>query len=221
MKVVFNQKQHDFPKRSGELNLAWYSGGQVCIVRKKTDRQLQKQNMSIIRINRLCKGLWDGLDLHFKQDLSLYAQRYKIECPVLRNRGVSSYAVFLMLVHALIKRFSLKTDDHEKSLKLLSSLLCDMSVDKAVQYRFLKVVSKYYQLNKLPYFYSNYSGGLIYSMPIGNNILRQTYQCQKPIILCVSTSRLRFTQDDKCFVDLSFTRDDSKRQIISRMFFVR
>ena len=101
-----------------------------------------------------------------------------------------------------------------------------------------------------------------------NNILRHTYQCQKPVILSVSEESplgllaskillscypfrvfideiilfmqeermgdrsllncvplsplgLRFTQDDKHFVDLSYAGDDSKRQNISRMFLVR
>lgn len=151
MKVVFKQKQHDYPKRVGDLNLAWYAGGQICIARKKTERSRQKQNESIIRINAICKGLWDGLDLHFKQDLSRYAFMYKQEYPSLRKRGVSSYAVFLMIIHALIKRFSLRTDDQENCMKLLKTLLGNMSVYKAVQYRLIKVVSKSYQLNKYPY----------------------------------------------------------------------
>ncbi len=150
MKVFFNQKQHDFPKRAGDLNLAWYASGQVCIVRKKVERALQKQNESIIRINRLCKALWDGLDPHFKRDLSRYALRYKSQYPGLRKRGISSYAVFLMIIHALIKRFSLTTEENEKSLALLRILLRDMSVCKAVRYRLLKVVSNYYQLNRSP-----------------------------------------------------------------------
>ncbi|HPM01222.1 MAG TPA: hypothetical protein PK816_03610 [Candidatus Cloacimonadota bacterium] len=41
--------------------------------------------------------------------------------------------------------------------------------------------------------------------------------------LCMKLIReiLRFTQDDKHFVDLSYAGDDSKRQNISRMFLVR
>ena len=35
MKVIFNHKVHDYPKRHGDLKLAWYGNGNFCIVIKR------------------------------------------------------------------------------------------------------------------------------------------------------------------------------------------
>ncbi|HOE09631.1 MAG TPA: hypothetical protein PLV89_12260 [Treponemataceae bacterium] len=147
MKVVFKRMTHDYPKKAGDLSLAWYAGGTICICRNKPERFLQKQNLTIIQINALCKILWEELTPRFKKDLGLYALRYKKEYPKLRKRGVSSYAVFLMLIHALIKRFSLNLDNHSNSQSLLNKLLSQLSVKKAVELRLIKIVRSHYQLN--------------------------------------------------------------------------
>ncbi len=148
MKVKLKQKKHDYPKKAGELSLAWYAGGRICISRRKTDRHLQKQNLSIIQINAISKMLWNDIAPCFKKDLAQYALRYKKEYPTLRKRGVSSYAVFLILIHALIKRFSLKTDNPEYCSYVLKCLLEELSVKKAVIMKLLRVVSAYCQLNR-------------------------------------------------------------------------
>jgi len=149
MKVIFKQKTHDYPKRSGELNLAWYTGGRICIVRKKTDRTLQKQNLSIIQINVITKSLWETLNPGFKRDLARYAVRFKKEYPALRKRGISAYSVFLILIHALIKRFSLNTEKMVNCVNALSQLLSSISIYKAIRLKLIKKVRTCYQLNKL------------------------------------------------------------------------
>ena len=147
MRVIFNHKKHDYPKKLGDLKLAWYGNGYVCIVRKQSKRQIQKQNLSIIQINRISKELWIDLDYIFKQDLARYARMYKQEYPSLRKRGISSYSCFLMIVHALIKRFSLKSDDEQLCINVLKRLLYDLSVYKAICLRLIKSVKDSYRLN--------------------------------------------------------------------------
>jgi hypothetical protein len=153
MKVIINQRNHDFPKKAGDLNLAWYANGLVCIARKPVERKVQKQNHSIICINFLSKTLWDELDALFKKDLAIYARAYKQRYPSLRKRGVSSYAVFLMIIHALIKRFSLNTENQDQCLYLLRTLLSHLSVQKAVQNKLLKTVKNHHRLNSSPFSY--------------------------------------------------------------------
>ncbi len=147
MKVMMKDKQHDFPKKIGDMNLAWYQQGLICVSRKQTPRTLQKQNMSIIQINQITKALWQTLNPHFKKDLALYALQYKKDYPGLRKRGISSYAVFLMIVHALIKRFSIAYENQNDCLAILQKLISPLSVKKAVEIWLLKVVRDYYQLN--------------------------------------------------------------------------
>jgi len=149
MKVQFKQKALDYPKKSGDLNLAWYAGGRICIVRKKTERALQKQNLSIIQINAITKAVWETLNPSFKQDLARYAVRYKKEYPTLRKRGVSAYAVFLILIHALIKRFSLNTDNDLQCIKTLITILANLSIYQAIRLKLLKRVRACYQLNNI------------------------------------------------------------------------
>jgi len=147
MKVILKDKQRDFPKKLGDLNLAWYQQGRVCVSRKQTPRMLQKQNMSIIQINQITKALWQTINPHFKKDLALYALQYKKDYPALRKRGISSYAVFLMIVHALIKRFSIAYENQDDCLTIIQKLISLLSVKKAVEIRLLKPVMGYYQLN--------------------------------------------------------------------------
>jgi len=147
MKVIMKDKQHDFPKKIGDLNLAWYQQGRICVSRKKNPRSLQKQNMSIIQINQITKALWESLHPHFKKDLAFYALQYKKDYPGLRKRGISSYAVFLIIVHALIKRFSIAYENQDDCLAILQKLISPLSVKKAVEIRLLKPVMGYYQLN--------------------------------------------------------------------------
>lgn len=149
MKVIFKQMKHDYPKKAGDLNLAWYAGGRTCIVRKKTKRALQKQNLSIIQINAITKSVWETLLPAFKRDLAKYAMQYKREYPALRKRGISAYSVFLILIHALIKRFSLNTEKMVNCVNALSQLLSSISIYKAIRLKLIKKVRTCYQLNKL------------------------------------------------------------------------
>jgi len=146
MKVNMKDKQHDFPKKIGDMNLAWYQQGRICVSRKQTPRTLQKQNMSIIQINQMTKALWQTLHPHFKKDLAFYALQYKKDYPGLRKRGISSYAVFLMIVNALIKRFSIAYENQKKCMIIIETLLSTLSVRRSVQLRLLKPVKACYKL---------------------------------------------------------------------------
>jgi len=147
MKVIMSKRQHDFPKKIGDLNLAWYQQGRVCVSRKQIQRSLQKQNMTIIQINQITKTLWQTLNPHFKKDLALYALNYKKEYPGLRKRGISSYAVFLMIVHGLIRRFSISYENQTACIFILEKILSPLSVTKAVQLKLLKWVKGNYRMN--------------------------------------------------------------------------
>jgi len=144
--VNMKDKQHDFPKKIGDMNLAWYQQGRICVSRKQTPRTLQKQNMSIIQINQMTKALWQTLHPHFKKDLAFYALQYKKDYPGLRKRGISSYAVFLMIVNALIKRFSIAYENQKKCMIIIETLLSTLSVRRSVQLRLLKPVKACYKL---------------------------------------------------------------------------
>ncbi len=147
MIVFMNKHQHDYPKKIGYLHVAWYQQGRICVSRKLNHRNLQTQNISIIQINQIAKELWQGLNLHFKKDLAGYALKYKKEYPVLRKRGISSYSVFLMLVHALLKRFSIAYENLSHCLLTLQSVLNHLSVCRAIQLKLIKPVKAYHLLN--------------------------------------------------------------------------
>ncbi|HOD53576.1 MAG TPA: hypothetical protein PKJ08_03515 [Candidatus Cloacimonadota bacterium] len=154
MKVIMKENQHDFPKKIGDLSLAWYQQGRICVSRKQNPRSLQKQNINLIQINQITKTLWQTLHPHFKKDMALYALQYKKKYPGLRKRGISSYAVFLMIIHALIKRFSIAYENQDVGLAILKNLISVLSVKKAVQLKLLKIVRDDYQLNHEATLYS-------------------------------------------------------------------
>jgi len=76
-----------------------------------------------------------------------YARLYKRDYPTLRKRGVSAYSVFLMVIHGIIKRFTLVTDNIDKCISLFEKLLHKMSVLKLIRIRILRPVSMCHRLN--------------------------------------------------------------------------
>jgi hypothetical protein len=148
MRVYFSDSVKDFPKKAGDLHLAWYQNGRICISRVLKDHHMQPQNFNIIQVNQITRAVWDRLSNPFKKDLAEYARRYKIQYPNLRKRGVSAYSVFLMVIHGLIRRFSIKTADAEKCSVVFDQLLLKMSVFKLIEFKILKPVRMSYQLNQ-------------------------------------------------------------------------
>jgi len=148
MRVFFNNKQMDFPKKINDLQLNWYQQGKICIAKNRKKPKLQVQNTQIKRINQIVRQIWNVLTPGFKKDLSVYALSYKHYYPTLRKRGVSSYSCFLILIHSLIKRFGLKEKPDELMYKILCDLLAKLSVYQAVCLNLLKKVAFVYQLNQ-------------------------------------------------------------------------
>jgi len=150
MRVYFDQKrQNDYPKRAGEMNLAWYNQGQICIYRKKTHHEMQAQNIYIRDINQMVHGLWQELSLRSKRDLQAYALQYKKRYPSLRKRGNNAYSVFLMICHSLIRKYQLSQMSQTLMTEQLRQLLTSMSIYKLVMQGILKVVKFAYQFNNI------------------------------------------------------------------------
>ncbi len=151
MRVNFKNNHHDYPKHINDTHFAWYNQGKICILRRLKAYQLQTQNYKIIEINRITHTIWQDLSHEFKLDLALYAQKYKQKYPGLRKRGISSYAVFLMITHALIKRFGIERINQSLCIEKIKVLLINLTVYDAVRIRLLKPVYKAYQLNRNPF----------------------------------------------------------------------
>ncbi len=147
MRVYFSDKNFDFPKKINDLRVAWYSEGKICISRNYKKKEMQAQNYRIIKMNKLIKDLYSSLHPQFKKDMSQYAHLYKKRYPHLRKRGMSAYAVFLMISYALIRRFGLKDHAIEQLRVLLSEILKNLSVADCIRVKLLKVVKCYYVLN--------------------------------------------------------------------------
>jgi len=148
MRVYFNKKVHDYPKRAGDCYLAWYNQGNICILKKKPLFVCQSQHLKIQTINQISLKLWAEQSQRFKKDMAEYAKRYKKKYPGLRKRGISAYSAFLMVVHALIRRFHIQYENHENAINIMSTLIKTLSVKKAIRLRLIKPVSDAYQLNQ-------------------------------------------------------------------------
>ncbi len=149
MRIYFSEKVRDFPKKAGELHLAWYQNGKICISRNLKQHQMQAQNFNIIQVNQITKAVWETLNLNFRRDLARYASQYKKTYPGLRKRGISAYSAFLMVVHSLIRRFGIDLGHQEKTVAIFKRLLDQMSVYKLIQLKILKTVRYAYRLNQL------------------------------------------------------------------------
>ena len=147
MRIYFSEKVTDYPKKAGDLHLAWYQNGKICISRNLKKQQMQTQNFNIIKVNQITKTLWDTLNRSFRKDLARYADQYKKTYPGLRKRGISAYSAFLMVIHALIRRFGINIEDHANAIAIFESLLDQINVYQLIQLNILKKVSHAYRLN--------------------------------------------------------------------------
>ncbi|HOD54555.1 MAG TPA: hypothetical protein PKJ08_08525 [Candidatus Cloacimonadota bacterium] len=147
MKIHFSEKKTDYPKKCGDLQLAWYNHGQICISRKKQQPKIQKQNIHIKTMNRICKNVWSNLLPAQKRDMSLYAVLFKKTWPGLRKRGISSYSVLLMIVFHLIHRYQFNTGNQEACSLQLLHWISRHSLYQMIQIKILKKVDDAYLLN--------------------------------------------------------------------------
>jgi hypothetical protein len=148
MRVFFKQNHHhDYPKRAGEMNLAWYNQGKICIYRKKTSHEMQAQNLYIKAMNQVVHDLWKTLSFKSKRELQTYAQLYKKRYPSLRKRGNNAYSIFLMICHSLIRKYQLHQLAPIGLTTQLKQMLAVLSLYKMVLQGVLKVVKYAYRLN--------------------------------------------------------------------------
>jgi hypothetical protein len=147
MRVYFSETKFDFPKKINDLRVAWFREGRICISRNYKKKEMQTQNYRIIQMNAMIKVLYGELSIGFRKDMGRYAQLYKIRYPHLRKRGMSAYAVFLMVVYALVRRFGLSERSVDEMKVILSSLIMNLSVAECVRLKLLAVVKGYYALN--------------------------------------------------------------------------
>jgi len=148
MRVYFREKyQHDYPKKIGEMNLAWYNKGKICLYRAKTEHQMQTQNFYIKEINSIVHGIWLDLSHQVKKEFQTYANAYKKRYPSLRKRGANSYAMFLMAVHTLIKKYQLHNRSQAELTGQLRNMLSRLSIYQLVLCGALKVVKYAYRMN--------------------------------------------------------------------------
>lgn len=98
-------------------------------------------------MNVMIKELYNELSVGFKKDMGKYAQLYKTRYPHLRKRGMSAYAVFLMVVYALVRRFGLDERSVDEMKIILLQLIRTLSVADSIRMKLLKTVKTYYTLN--------------------------------------------------------------------------
>ncbi len=148
MRVYFSETNFDFPKKINDLRVAWFREGRICISRNYKKKEMQEQNFRIIQMNAMIKVLYVELNTGFKKDMGRYAQLYKMRYPHLRKRGMSAYAVFLMVVYALVRRFGLGDRSLDEMKEILSGMILRLSVAECVRLKLLAVVKGYYALNR-------------------------------------------------------------------------
>ncbi|HPM01097.1 MAG: hypothetical protein KA886_11105 [Candidatus Cloacimonetes bacterium] len=147
MKVFFSKIMKDYPKKAGDMHLAWYNQGQICVSRKKSQPKIQKQNIQIHIINHICKSIWEKLLPACKREMATYANLYKKTYPGLRKRGISCYSVLLMITHSLIKHFAFHTESLEGCTEFFLQWISAHSIYQMIQMKMIKRVRYAYRLN--------------------------------------------------------------------------
>ncbi|HOD54217.1 MAG TPA: hypothetical protein PKJ08_06810 [Candidatus Cloacimonadota bacterium] len=115
MRVYF-QGQHGFSKRIDEYIACYYNRGDVCILRKNTERKLQNQNIAIKNNQKHICDLWRLLSERIRWALSQYAVYYR-ESPLrFRKRGVSGMSAFLKIIYRIAKFYKIEVGSIDQQL---------------------------------------------------------------------------------------------------------
>jgi len=147
MRVYF-QGQHGFSKRIDEYIACYYNRGDVCILRKNTERKLQNQNIAIKNNQKHICDLWRLLSERIRWALSQYAVYYR-ESPLrFRKRGVSGMSVFLKIIYRIAKFYEIEVASIDQ--QLINQFFNQFkTIGKLIRKGFLDFVKMPYQMLRI------------------------------------------------------------------------
>lgn len=148
MRVFFRPGTTVFPKggRQDGVTYCYQYDGRLCFARNYYEVPMRAQNYHIISVSRLAKQLWDSLAIGFKNQLKRYTLSYVQEYPSFRGKFISSYAIFMKIIHKIEAQFQISkipNFDFQNWLKLFGSL----SIADFIKLGWLKKIKNLYKLN--------------------------------------------------------------------------
>ncbi len=147
MRVIMDWEKTKYPKggKSDGIVYCYHSYGNACVGRNYIPVPFMKQNAKIISMEKLTLEIWKILPQRFKNDLKIYAMKYKTQEPKLRRKHLNCYGIFLKIMHKIEKHYQfsqMKNTGYDLYIKLFGTF----SVADFINLNYLSKVKKYRQL---------------------------------------------------------------------------
>ncbi len=147
MRVFMDWKKTKYPKggKQDGIVYCYYSYGNICVGRNYAPVPFMKQNANIISIEKITLEIWKILPQRFKNNLKIYAMKYKTLNPKLRRKHLNCYGIFLKIMHKIEKYYQfsqMKNPGYNLYLKIFGTF----SVADFIKMNYLPKIKKYSQL---------------------------------------------------------------------------
>ncbi len=147
MRVIMDWEKTKYPKGGKQDGIVYcYSSyGNACVGRNYVPVPFMKQNANIISMEKLTLSIWKILPQRFKNDLKIYAMKYKTQDPKLRRKFLNCYGIFLKIMHKIEKDYQfskIKNSGYDLYQKIFGSL----SVADFINMNYLPKIKKYHHL---------------------------------------------------------------------------
>ncbi len=103
MRVFFKPGSTLYPKggKRDDVVYCYHNDGMFCFTRKYYIVPEMPQHVKIKSMQNISLQIWNSLPLRFKNDIKQYADQYKGEYPHIRRKFISSYSIFLKIIHKI------------------------------------------------------------------------------------------------------------------------
>ncbi len=147
MRVIMDWENTKYPK-GGKLDgivYCYHSYGNTCVGRNYIPVPFMEQNAKIISMEKITLEIWKILPQRFKNDLKIYAMKYKNQEPKTRRKHLNCYGIFLKIMHKIEKYYQfshIKNTGYDLYVKLFGLF----SVADFINMKYLIKIKKYHQL---------------------------------------------------------------------------
>ncbi len=147
MRVFMDWEKTKFPKggKQDGIVYCYYSYGNICVGRNYTPVPFMKQNANIISIEKITLEIWKILPQRFKNDLKIYAMKFKNQYPKLRRKHLNCYGIFLKIMH-MIEKYYQFSQMINPGYDLYLYLFGSFSVADFITMNYLPKIKQYHQL---------------------------------------------------------------------------
>ena len=148
MRVFFRPGTTVFPKggRQDGVTYCYQYNGRLCFARNYYEVPMRAQNFQVISLSKIAQQIWTVLPRRFKNNLKSYTSEFIKKEPSFRCKFISSYAVFMKIIHKINKQFSSFAKE-QSPVNFFMALFGHMSLYDFIKSGYLMMVNNARKLN--------------------------------------------------------------------------